>query len=267
LKPLESGSGGDIDIARQRIDEMHPIYGTSVDSLMPYVCCFRRLCRNTNVMANEPTDADTQKALDAENDLKEVEERLVKVIKAAGTRVYEGTDPLSDAKRVERDSERSVAVRSDPFNSYGYGIIAYFTMQRLLMATYVLICCGALWIMLQYNTGKALEDVDKNYYMFSRFSLGNLGAAKTACITQNLDTGADAYKVLSCDPGLAISALNEDHLGVVPGNKGKTDYKYRTEGAETAFFGNDYCGEVGRIPDEDNCKKDLFDSEMLKNDF
>jgi len=51
--------------------------------------------------------------------------------------------------------------------------------------------------------------------------LGNLGAAKTACITQNLDTGKGAFQTLSCDPGLAISELNDEHLGVVPATENK----------------------------------------------
>ena len=221
-------------------------------------------------MASEETEAELKKKEDAENDLKEVQERLEQIIKHAGTRPYEGTNPLADARRIQKDEERNAHLTSDPFNSYGYGIIAYFNMQKLLLATYVLICCLALWIMLQYNSGQALRAVDSRYYMFSRFTLGNLGAAKTACITQNLDspTAKTAKQTLSCDPGLTISKLNESHLGVVPATEKNALFKYNDERSKKQeFFGNDFCGQRATIPDDDNCYEDIFSHEALKSDF
>lgn len=138
-------------------------------------------------MDAEETDAELEKIQNAKEDLQEVQTRLNKIIQHTSTKTYEGTDMISDAAQVEKDEKRLHEVSSDPFNDYGYGIIAYFNLQRFLMYTYILIACLAMWLMMQYNSGNALLGVDKRYFMFSRFSLGNLGSAKTECITQNID--------------------------------------------------------------------------------
>ena len=55
--------------------------------------------------------------------------------------------------------------------------------------TYILICGLAVWMMLTYKNNGGNDGALKGTSLFavSQFSLGNLGAAKSACITQNID--------------------------------------------------------------------------------
>jgi len=64
---------------------MHPLVNVKVERLMPYIFCCARLCRKTDVMATEETEEDLKKKEDEINDLREVEERLKKIVSAAGT--------------------------------------------------------------------------------------------------------------------------------------------------------------------------------------
>ena len=137
----------------------------------------------------EEDDKELEKAQNAKEDLIEVKARLEGIIQRAGAKAYEGTEMVADADEIAKEEKRQHEMSSDPFNDYGYGIIAYFNLQRLLMYTYVVICIMALWIMSIYSSGGALEGT--KLYMVSQFSLGNLGMAKTACITQNIGISAE----------------------------------------------------------------------------
>ena len=72
----------------------------------------------------------------------------------------------------------------DPFNSYGFGIIAYFKLLRYLMGAYVIISAMAVALMLHFAKGDALAG-DRNA-LFGQFTLGNLGLSHADCINQNI---------------------------------------------------------------------------------
>ena len=39
----------EIDIARQRIDEMHPLQRSNIEKILPSLCCFMKACRKNNL--------------------------------------------------------------------------------------------------------------------------------------------------------------------------------------------------------------------------
>jgi len=208
-------------------------------------------------MSQEESDKELAKAENATEDLKEVQTRLAKIVKHAGTRAYEGTDMVADAEEIEKDEKRQHEVSSDPFNDYGYGIIAYFSLQRLLMYAYVLIAAMALGLMASYGSGGAFEDTKLQLMGVAQYSLGNLGPARTACITQNIDISADQR--LSCDTGLVIT--NYQFSGTVPAEQGKRYQTMKTENAEPEDFGNDFCGDPSKyISPDDACTNLLLDA-------
>ena len=58
----------------------------------------------------------------------EVDERLEQIILNTGGAKYCGTNIIEDQRRVNMDIQRNVKSSDDPFNNYGFGIIAYFKL-------------------------------------------------------------------------------------------------------------------------------------------
>ena len=72
---------------------------------------------------------------------------------------YEGTDYLADAKKVMHDDLNN---DDDPFEDYGFGIIAYFKLLRTLIYIYIAISAIAAYMCYKYTFGNALEGDGQN---------------------------------------------------------------------------------------------------------
>jgi len=68
----------------------------------------------------------------------------------------------------------------DPFNNYGFGIIAYFKLLNYLMYAYLLIGAMAVLLMYIYAKGGTLDN-ERNGYL-AKYTLGNLGQSQADCI-------------------------------------------------------------------------------------
>jgi len=68
LQPLDVE---EIDIARQRIEELHPLNDVRVENVLPHLCCCAKFCRKKGLSQGERAEEK-----DEEEDMKEVQERL-----------------------------------------------------------------------------------------------------------------------------------------------------------------------------------------------
>ena len=85
MKPLDID---DIDIARQRIMEMHPLYDITVEQVLPNLFCCMKFCRKKDDLVDHDIKQDD------EEDLMEVDERLEQIIMNTGGSKYCGTNVI-----------------------------------------------------------------------------------------------------------------------------------------------------------------------------
>ena len=114
---------------------------------------------------------------------------------------YKGTDPLEDARRIYKgiaEMQREDLVKTqvikklecegiydylyerkinDPFNSFGFGIVAYFKILRMLIRVFIILSILMIPPMLIYYNGGEFED-HKGTSILSdslKLGIGNLG--------------------------------------------------------------------------------------------
>jgi len=85
VKPLDID---EIDIARQRIAELHPLKDIKVEQVLPNLFCCFKWCRK------KEGKVDYQIKQDEEEDIMEVDERLEQIILNTGGRKYCGTSVI-----------------------------------------------------------------------------------------------------------------------------------------------------------------------------
>jgi hypothetical protein len=203
----------EIDIARQSLAYYHPLAGARPETILPNLLCCLRWCRSKKGQLGE---SETYELCENEaDDLRAVDRRLDGIIKEGAGKEYTGTDLVEDQRRIKHAEEKHhTLVRSqvgkDPFNTYGYGIIAYFNLQSYLMYAYLLICAMAVFVMYANSTGEAFKG--KANYGIAQFSLGNYGYAKAACVNQNVQLHFE--QSIACKQQMT---LRKRFHGVVPG--------------------------------------------------
>lgn len=68
----------------------------------------------------------------------------------------------------------------DPFNSYGFGIIAWFQLMKKLILTFFVLSLLAGINMYIFSKGNALENESKG--MIAGLTMGNLGFSGSKCL-------------------------------------------------------------------------------------
>jgi hypothetical protein len=114
-----------------------------------------------------------------------------------------GVDPLNDPSQ-------------DPYLSLGFGMVAYFSMLRALVLSFILFSLLAFPMISTYASYKGLDS--GNNYSKTKFSLGNFGFSEHLC--KHIFVGVDEGKYeFSCRAG-RISKLVWN--GILPSNSNKS---------------------------------------------
>ena len=107
------------------------------------------------------------------------------VIKKMG-HVYSGNDPISDEKKISQFRKtlkqnvkldeilKTEDAVSDPYDIFGFGVISYFSMMRIVILGMTILTICFLPTLYIYGQGKAmLGYTGSNIY--NLYSLGNIG--------------------------------------------------------------------------------------------
>ena len=72
----------------------------------------------------------------------------------------------------------------DPFESFGYGIVSYFSLLRYLMALFFAISLMMIPVFIIYYKGGEFDGNEESSspLRFQKFSIGNLGQTHSECI-------------------------------------------------------------------------------------
>ena len=211
LKPL-SDDPEEIKNAENQINEYQPLKDVPLSRLFPWACFCIKFFKDSkskkDIAEILEDDAEIDKKLD-----KYIEQLSDKKLK------YEGTDYLKDQERIYQSMQHK---DDDPFEDYGFGIIAYFNLLRYLIVIYA-VCSGlAGYIMWKYTFGNALED--EKGATFNQFSLGNYGFSKSACEIDFIPLMVEGEgKKLKCSENKYLSEI--EYMGVAPFDE-NADFTY-----------------------------------------
>lgn len=122
------------------------------------------------------------------------------------------------------------AIEKDPYLLVGYGMNAFFETLRQLFTMMLFISFFAVCLMITYSQFSGLEGT--KLYLFSQFSMGNLGGSKAIC--QNTPytlPGQASSLALSCTSGtINMAATSSDtgspifSAGIIPSDSMVTNY-------------------------------------------
>ena len=166
----------------------------------------------------------------------------------ARAKPYEGTnyvqDEIAAMEEVRNQFKNPKQGSTDPFNGFGFGIIAYFKMLRFLLVTYAVLTVLAGYIIHIYWSGDTIKAHDKKSF-FAIFTVGNLGFTQTECTIWF--QGLEKEQKLECSRG-TISSIK--HMGIVPNHNGMV-FK---NGERVPM---DFCGSPDMLNDDDDCSKNI----------
>ena len=106
---------------------------------------------------------------------------------------YDGTDPVADAKKIflevqyknlkqsreniyidDEDGVQEVEA-TDPYEVFGFGVLAYFQMLRFLMVAMAMMTVVTFPLIYKYSQGQVMENIFDDFISSTRLSIGNLG--------------------------------------------------------------------------------------------
>jgi hypothetical protein len=97
-----------------------------------------------------------------------------------GGKTYEGTNPVLDEAVLFEEKEKIIADINnqekivDPFELYGFGVVAYFKTLRMLLLCFLVICILYIPIFAMYGSRDFFSNFPGNG-LFLGVSLGNIG--------------------------------------------------------------------------------------------
>lgn len=109
---------------------------------------------------------------------------------------YSGTDPVEDGKKIfvlNQKKKHSLSTAGelrvtelddkvpDPYEVFGFGILAYFSTMRYLIFAFAVATALFLPICVIYSKGKAFAHMS-GYNFMMEFSLGNIGQSEPVCL-------------------------------------------------------------------------------------
>ena len=106
---------------------------------------------------------------------------------------YEGTEPIHDYSKIYIKQWQKTMHTSyfegktkkyyDPYEIFGYGILAYFTLMRWLMVIFAIATIFYIPVMIIYSQGETLnpENIMSGMFSSQYLTLGNLGQDDSKC--------------------------------------------------------------------------------------
>ena len=125
-------------------------------------------------------------------------------------------------------SKSDKLIEKDPYLLLGYGINSYFQIMIQLITLFIILSCMAIPLMVFYSQFSGTYG--QVGYLFSQFSMGNMGGASSYCVQTRFNQKKSSV-ILQCTTGLldldAVSDLTEEPIfdvGIIPRGAELTNY-------------------------------------------
>mgnify|MGYP001016137964 CR=1 FL=1 len=132
---------------------------------------------------------------------------------------YKGTDPLRDANRLYKEDQRLKHAKKehskeiqDPFEVYGFGIVAYFDLLRYLLLMFLIINLMFIPVFVMYYSKNVMATYESTN-LLHEISLANIGQAGPECVQQYIGLDRNATEKLSCSRGKISDLI---FAGIIP---------------------------------------------------
>ena len=138
---------------------------------------------------------------------------------------------------------------TDPYEVFGFGVLAYFSMLRFLMVSMAMMTIVMFPTIRTYSQGAVMENNYDDFLSSSKISIGNLGQAQPICIHQYVSLNFS--QSLICPKG---EMTNLYYFGIIPG--------------EPFYLDNQaYCGVMRNISSINDCTTKFLNGNLMANDF
>ena len=187
LPPLDPAEQ---DNAQLQIMEMHPLADTPWHEAFPWICCCLSLCSGEKKQRKGNEDLRAQ--------IKEINQRLNKLIKNCDGPKYEGTNLQRDLSKKfgvewidkqgnphkKKEKNQSAEDKANVFCEYGFGILAWIGTLRFPFLLYLILSLFAYLAMKQYASFSGLEYPESGFGSLAKYSMGNIGFSQSMCFFQ-----------------------------------------------------------------------------------
>ena len=92
---------------------------------------------------------------------------------------------IDSLEQPSRAKSVNVADEEDPYLSFGFGFVAYFSLLRTMIVMFFLFSLLSIYPLWAYTSNDGM--VDAGNYSRARFSIGNLGFQEALCQRTFLD--------------------------------------------------------------------------------
>lgn len=227
LDPLDQD---DIDIALQEIEDDYPLARKPLYEVLPIfaLCCGRRSHEREKLLTKNTDD------VKMEQEIKETDERLDKIIKDSNGYRYQGSSYLDSEMYNLNPADEEEG--QDIFDIYGFGVTSWFSLLKLLIKIYFVFSLVGIGLMYFYSqNGSELDQ--PGISKIAKFTLGNLGYSRSNCDMMFLDLRGKHS--VQCNKGSIQPLVSR---GIIPEDL-------------PAHLPNDYCGDPSKFNEIDKCSK------------
>lgn len=124
----------------------------------------------------------------------------------------------------------------DPYDVFGFGIIAYFSTLRILIIAFTICSVAFIPIISKYGNGNSLNRMTGTNFL-NRYSLGNLGETTSLCVHQYL--GLSFNQEFKCTKNFVMTDLKS--FGIIPARDEDTTLEGGKK-AEALPYERNHCG-------------------------
>jgi hypothetical protein len=180
-------------------------------------------------------------------EIEDTNQRLDQMISEKGGKAYEGTPMVpkkSSKPKIIGGNEKT----EDPFNDFGFGIVAYFKLLYSLLGVFFIISLLML-VNISIFRSSGLQSGSKGSWA-QQYTMGNLGFSRSICVIQYL--GLPNKQELGCARGTMETMT---YHGIVPEKK---DIVF-TDGSKAE---PDFCGDENLLKPEDQCHGVFYEGSL-----
>ena len=140
---------------------------------------------------------------------------------------------------------------TDPYEVFGFGVLAYFSLLRWLMASMAMMTVVTLPLVLIYRGSPVMDNFNDMFYT-TYLSIGNLGQAEAQCVHQYVSLNYEQTFV--CSKGKMTSLF---YQGIIPGQQKRKKLNKNSA----------YCGDHKNDTDINFCSTHYLNQSEMQQAF
>eukprot|EP00347_Sterkiella_histriomuscorum_P016370 403353449 len=223
MRDSEQHNNINIFRAKDIIVEQHPLCQISLEDVLPlFKPIIKYLCLKKN---NSSQENNVNEALLQQQDI-HTDDPLNKQPSLKKKRTY--VESLKQKLRVSGYHRKNAKNFQDPYIQYGYGVVAFFNLMRVLIILFGFLSLLALPSIILYKQHDAIN----SYFGLAQTTLGNLGANRALCYQAPLEHNK---LEISCNNQMIGQIVSSGILPAIPGVDKRTCHFFDSQNDDQCY--------------------------------